>query len=85
MTPEQISPIIAQIQTRLSQLGGAKGVNLQVDTEDTKLEDDWLYVCVSAPKASIRVSDYADILSEIEKELRAESIQNVLLVPARAA
>ncbi|MCX7020554.1 MAG: hypothetical protein WCK47_15290 [bacterium] len=58
-------------------------MDLQVEDRDYRLEDDWLYVCVYPVTKGIRPYDYAEILAETEKELRAEGIDNVLIVPTR--
>jgi len=83
MTPEYIQQVVDRVGDRLSVLGKLKGVVLRVLKEDTKYEDDWLYVCVTSPQANVRASDYAELLSDIEEELRAARIENVLLVPTR--
>lgn len=83
MTPQQIHDVVSRVQERLTALGRPTGADLRVDEEGTYVEDGWLYVSVGTPRTSIRVSDYAEVLSEIEKELRADSVRNVLLVPAR--
>ena len=76
--------ILTRIQTRLTELAEKHHVDLTVDKDDSKFEDDWLYVTVGSAD-NIRVSDYAEMLSTVEKELRKDSIRNVLLVPVCAA
>lgn len=85
MSDEQKRILIERIGRRLRELGRPRGIELAVDEADTTYQDEWLYVAVTTPAPGVRVSDYAEILSAIEKELRAEEIQNILLVPARAA
>jgi hypothetical protein len=58
----------------------AEGVHLKVS--DYKLDDDWLYIVVEPAKAGIRASDHANLMSRIERELRKDDIDQVLLVPA---
>lgn len=84
MKTEEIQTVIDQINTLLATLPKHRDVDLYVELEGTKFEDDWLYVCVDTNSTSVRVSDFAEALSEIERELRRHGVDNVLLVPARA-
>jgi len=84
MTAEYIQETIDKINERLTQLGQQRNVKLHVENEGTKFEDDWLYVCVETDTENVRVSDFAEVLSEIERELRQNGVDNVLLVPARS-
>lgn len=83
MNATDVRGLVERIQQRLVTLGQSRGVELQAVEEESRLEDDWLYVSVTAPAAGVRVSDYAELLAEVEKELRDEGIRNVLLVPSR--
>jgi hypothetical protein len=47
-----------------------------------KLDDDWLYIVVEPAQAGVRASDHANLMSKIERDLRKEGIDQVLLVPA---
>lgn len=83
MTTNQVSNVVGRIQALFEDLGNDR-IQLKVVEEDTKFEDEWLYVAVSAPPATgIRVSDYAELLSRVEKALRDDGIEKVLLVPVR--
>ncbi|MCC5877784.1 MAG: hypothetical protein JJU11_16310 [Candidatus Sumerlaeia bacterium] len=84
MTPEQIQQIIERVNSRLITLGRGRGVDLHVEKEGSTFDDDWLYVSVETTTDKIRVADFAEILSEIEAELRQQGVNNVLLVPSHA-
>ncbi len=81
-TPEQVPEILAIVQKQLQEAAIHGGVHLSVSEQDSKLEDDWLYVCVTPNEKGERASDYADLMSNIEKDLREKGAEHVLLVPA---
>jgi hypothetical protein len=56
------------------------GIHLKVAGE--KLDDDWLYVVGEPLRPGVRASDHASFMSKIERELRADGDDNVLMVPA---
>jgi len=60
--------------------GEREGIHLKVVSQ--KLDDDWLYIVVVPSKPGVRASEYANFMSRIERELRAQGADNVLLVPA---
>jgi hypothetical protein len=76
---EQTSVIVDKVRTRLID-GEREGVYLRVAAE--KLDDDWLYIVVVPSKPGVRASEYANFMSKIERELRAQGNDNVVLVPA---
>ena len=58
------------------------GIYLKITGE--KFDDDWLYIMVVPSKPGVRASEYANFMSKIERELRAQGDDQVLLVPALA-
>ncbi len=78
-TTQQITDIVGKVRQRLAE-GEREGVHLKVVGE--KFDDDWLSIVVVPSKAGVRASEYANFMSKIERELRAEGDDNVLLVPA---
>jgi len=78
-TTQQITDIVEKVRKRLAE-GERAGIHLKVVSE--KLDDDWLYIVVVPSKAGVRASEYANFMSKIERELRAEGDDQVLLVPA---
>jgi len=77
----QILEIVNLVKKRLLALGTSRNIELELEERDYHLEDDWLYLCISPKHPGTRASDYAELLSDIEKELREQEIDNVLLVP----
>ena len=71
--------IVQKVQKRLADAEG-EGVHLKV--ANSKLDDDWLYIVVVPSKSGVRASDHADLMSRIERELREQGEDKVLLVPA---
>lgn len=77
-TMQQTSTIIDKVRARLKD-GEKDGIHLKTTGE--KLDDDWLYIAVVPSKPGVRASEYANYMSKIERELRAQGDENVLLVP----
>lgn len=78
-TTQQITDIVETVRKRLAE-GEREGIHLKVVSE--KLDDDWLYIVVVPSKPGVRASEYANFMSKIERELRAQGDDQVLLVPA---
>jgi len=78
-TAQQITDIVEKVRKRLDE-GEREGVHLKVVGE--KFDDDWLYIVVVPSKPGVRASEYANFMSKIERELRAQGDDQVLLVPA---
>lgn len=75
----QIDPIVKKIERALVD-AETRGIHLKV--AQSKLDDDWLYVVVVPKQAGVRASDHANLMSQIERKLRADGDENVLLIPA---
>jgi hypothetical protein len=78
-TQEQVPEIVKEVRRRLEDMA-QQGVYLEVTGE--KLEDDWLYVVVAPARPGMRASDHARVMSQIERELRRDGKDQVLLVPS---
>lgn len=78
-TTTQVSDIVQKVRDQLK-AAEAGGIHLKVSNE--KLDDDWLYIEVIPAKPGVRASDHAGLMSQIERKLRADGIDQVLLVPA---
>jgi hypothetical protein len=78
-TLEQIDPIVKKVEHLLKQ-SETKGIHLKVS--DSKLDDGWLYVVVVPSRPGVRAADHAQVMSQIERQLRADGDQRVLLIPA---
>jgi len=78
-TTEQVTDIVAKVQKRLAD-AEREGIYLKLASES--LADGWLYIVVVPAKPGVRASDYARLMSQIERELREQGDERVLLVPA---
>jgi hypothetical protein len=78
-TTAQVQEIVDKVRRRLAEAED-QGVHLEV--ADERLEDDWLYIVVVPTRPGIRASEHARTMSQIERELRQQGHDNVLLVPA---
>lgn len=78
-TMEQTSAIVDKVRKRLAE-GERDGIHLKVTGD--KLDDDWLYIVVVPSTPGVRASEYANFMSKVERELRADGHDNILLVPA---
>jgi hypothetical protein len=84
VTEQDIPKIVDDVRKLLDEKSQKFHVNIQLEQQDYRLEDDWLYLCVTSSDPEVRVLDYSDALDEIEKDLRSHGIDHVLLVPALA-
>jgi hypothetical protein len=75
---QQVTGIVEKVKKRLEN-AQQDGIHLKVSAE--KLDDDWLYIAVLPSRSGVRASEHAAFMSKIERELRAEGDDNVLLVP----
>jgi hypothetical protein len=78
-TMQQIDPIVKKVEQLLAQ-AETRGIHLKVS--GSKLDDDWLYIVVVPKQAGVRASDHAELMSQIERKLRADGDERVLLVPS---
>ncbi|MFI5380814.1 MAG: hypothetical protein ACHRHE_16065 [Tepidisphaerales bacterium] len=78
-TTAQQSEIVDRVKARLAD-AEREGVYLKVS--GYKLDDEWLYIVVEPAKAGVRASDHANLMSRIERDLRKDGIDQILLVPA---
>ena len=76
---KQVDEIVKKVETRLSK-EEVNGVYLKVTNHS--LDDGWLYIEVDPSWAGVRALDHSRLVSQIERELRANGDQQVLLVPA---
>lgn len=78
-TQAQIPDVLSAINAKLAE-AARRGIRLKI--ADQRLEEDWLSVVVVPAQPGIRASEHAVLMSQIERELRSEGFDNVLLVPA---
>lgn len=77
-TKEQVPAIVAEVRRRLDDME-KQGVYLKIVSD--KLDDGWLYVVVMPSRPGMRASDHARIMSQIEREMRKQGTDRLLLVP----
>jgi len=78
-TTQQVTDIVDKVKKHLAD-AERDGIYLKVASES--LDDDWLYVEVVPTKPGGSASDHARLMSQIERKLRADGDDRVLLVPA---
>jgi hypothetical protein len=78
-TQQEVTDIVNKVKNRLAD-AERDGIYLKVTGE--KLDDDWLYIVVVPSRSGVRASEYANYMSKVERELREQGADNVLLVPA---
>ncbi len=81
VTQGEIPKIIETVKEQLKKAEHDRGIHLQLSPHDYRIEDDWLYLCVTPSREGVRASDHAELMAEIEKQLREQGNDNVLLVP----
>jgi predicted transcriptional regulator len=77
-TTAQITDIVEKVRNRLAQ-AERDGIYLKISGE--RLDDEWLSIVVVPARPGVRASDHARLMSQIERELRQQGDDNVLLVP----
>ena len=77
-TVQQIEPVVVKVEQLLAE-AETHGVYLQI--ANSKYEDDWLFIVVVPSRPGVRASDHADLMSKIERQLRADGDNHILLVP----
>src|SRR4051812_13532926 len=71
--------IIARVRQLLVE-AETQGVHL--DLAAHRFDDDWLYLVVTPTKKGERAPQHAHLMTQIERKLRGEGYDQVLLVPA---
>lgn len=80
----EIDAILRDVQARLDAKRGPTGIALRVPRDGYVEDDSWLNVVVTPLDRGVRASQYVEALGEVERELRAAGVGDVLLVPALA-
>jgi len=79
---DDVRKILKRVQQRLDEKRSASGIALKVAKNGYSNDDDWLRVIVTPAAKGVRTYDYVETLSEVERELRQEGLDHVVLVPA---
>jgi hypothetical protein len=82
MTSGDVKSILGIIQEKLAQRAKRSGIVLNVSSEASRQEDDLLIVVISPALPGVRAYDFVSTLGDVERELKEQGMQNVLLVPA---
>ena len=83
-TKREVNQILKQVQAHLDAKRDATGIALAVPKGGYHADDGWLTIIVSPAAKGIRAYDYVEALSDVEKELREEGLEQIVLVPAMA-
>ena len=78
-TTARVTDIVKKVEIRIAE-AERDGIYLKVSGQ--RLDDDWLYIAVVPARPGVRASDHATLMARIERELRQQGDDNVLLVPA---
>jgi hypothetical protein len=78
-TTPRIRDLKKEVQALVNTKCSGRGFRLEVDGH--RKDDDWIIIGVGPKEAGIRAYDYAQVLSEAEKELRVRGYEHVILVP----
>lgn len=79
-TRADLGQLISHVQELLDAKKEAFGTDLGVSQDELRQDGDWTYLVVSPRRPGIRAYDYARVLTEVERELRAEGIDHVILL-----
>jgi len=74
-----VQKIVKKVEKRLVD---AEKDDVFLKIDDYRLDDDWLYIVVLPARPGVRAADHARLMARIERELRQQGDDNVLLVPA---
>lgn len=78
-TDDQVSNVLDQVKKHLDT---AAEENIRLNVDGHKLDDEWLYIVLTPSQPGMRASDHAELMAKIEKQLRKDGFDKVLLVPA---
>ena len=84
ITAPNIAELLKEVQSLLDAKCKRQNFRLEVPQDGYTIDNDWVNIVVAPAQAGIRAYDYVEILSDVEKELRARGHEHVLLVPALA-
>ena len=79
-----VAELLQEAQSLLNVKCKRRKYGLEIPVDGYSIDEDWITIVVSPTKAEVDAYAYVQILSEVEKELRARGHEHVLLVPAFA-
>ncbi|MBM4044283.1 MAG: hypothetical protein FJ279_04150 [Planctomycetes bacterium] len=77
-----IAELLKEVQTMLAAKCKRRRFRLRVPKHGYRVEDDWITIVVTPTRAGVDAYDYVNVLSVVEKQLRARGHEHVILVPA---
>jgi hypothetical protein len=83
-TQADIDAILRDVRAKLDSRKQTGGPDLYIPPDGYSQDDDWLTLLVSPGVPGIQAYQYVQALSELNRELRANGVEHVLLVPAFA-
>jgi hypothetical protein len=83
-TVPDVAELLKEAQSLLDAKCKRQKFRLKIPADGYRVDDDWITIVVSPTGTGLRAYDYVEILSAVEKELRARGHEHVLLVPALA-
>jgi hypothetical protein len=78
-TQPEIRDLKKEVQTLVNTKCKGRGFRLYVNSH--RKDDDWIIIAVGPKRPGIAAYDYAQVLSDAEKELRERGYEHVILVP----
>ena len=78
----EIDAVIRDVRSRLDSKRNSTGLNLEVPPDGYVQDDDWLSVIVTPALPGMGAYQYIEMLGELERELKNNGVEHVLLVPA---
>jgi len=78
-----LKELVELIQSLLDRERDSTGVQLEVNKTPFREEDGWVHFVVVPANGSARAERYAEALAKVETEVRKQTGDQVVLVPAR--
>ena len=75
----QVDEIVTNVRAMFS---AARSRDIHLRLAGQQLDDDWLYLVAEPTRAGEDASDHARFMTEVERALRKDGFDQVLLVPA---
>ena len=83
VTPEEVQELRRRAEDLLAERCRKDRLPFGLTVAADQTQDEWIYLVVVPNRADVRAGDYVDLLVEVEKDLRAATgVDSVLLVPA---
>jgi len=74
--------LLQEAQALLDAACKRRGFRLKIPQDGYRIDEEWTIIVATPTKAGVRAYDYVEVLSAVEKQLRARGHEHVILVPA---